>query len=94
MGDQTIEDIKQTAKTLINNDRIAVIEALRYWLNLRDWGLTPTALNVITSIRIPELKSDLQCLRVDIESGKALNPYIIYLVDMALKSIDQDRKPP
>jgi hypothetical protein len=91
MGDQTIEDIKNTAKTLIIKDRGGVIEALRYWLNLRDWGLTPIALNVITAVRIPELKPDLESLKVDIESGKALRPYLVYLVDLALKSTRENQ---
>jgi hypothetical protein len=90
MGDQTIEDIKKTAKTLIISDRVGVTEALRHWLNLRDWGLTPTALSVITSLRIPELKPDLESLRVNMESGRTLHPYLIYLVDLAIKAISEE----
>ena len=87
MGDSTIEDIKKTAKTLITKDRAGVIEVLRYWLRLRDIGLTITALAVILYVYIPELKPDVECLRVDIESGKVFHPSYLDLVDKALKAI-------
>jgi hypothetical protein len=88
-GDSTIEDIKKTAKTLIIKDRAGVIEALRYWLRLRHRGLTPTALSVIIAVKIPELKPDLECLKADIESGKALHPSYLDLVGLALKAISE-----
>jgi hypothetical protein len=92
MGDSTIEDIKKTAKTLIIKDRSGVIEALRYWLRLRDSGLTMTAVSIIADIYIPELKPDLECLRADIESGKVFHPSYNYLVDLALKNINEKPK--
>lgn len=92
MGDLTIDVITKTAKTLIIQDRSGVIEALRYWLSLRDIGLTATALHVIIDVYIPELKPDLESLRAEIESGKALHPSYIDLVDLALKNINEKHK--
>jgi hypothetical protein len=88
----TIQDITKTAKTLIIKDQAGVIEAPRYWLSLRHNGLTPTALSVISAVKIPELKPDLECLKADIESGKALHPSYLDLVDLALKAISENPK--
>ena len=92
MGESTTEDIKKTAKTLISKDRSGVIEALRYWLRLRDIGLTMTAVGVIANVYIPELKPDLECLRADIETGKVFHPSYNYLIDLALKNINEKPK--
>ena len=89
MGESTTEDIKKTAKTLVTKDRTGVIEALRYWLRLRDIGLTVTALIVIADNYIPELKPDVECLRAEIESGKVFHPSHNYWVDLALKNINR-----
>jgi len=89
MGDSTTEDIKKTVKTLIVKDRDGVIEALRYWLGLRDIGLTITALCVIAENYIPELKPDLECLRAEIESGKVFHPSHNYWIDLALRNINR-----
>ena len=72
MGESTTEDLKKTVKRLIINDRLGVIEALRYWLRLRDVGLTLTAVILIWDAVIPELKPDVICLKKEIESGKIL----------------------
>jgi hypothetical protein len=89
MSESTTEDIKKTAKTLIIKDRDGVVEALRYWLRLRDDGHTMAAVYVIGDVYIPELKPDLECLRADIESGKVFLPYYNYWVDLALKTINE-----
>ena len=89
MSESTTEDIIKTAKKLIIKDRDGVIEALRYWLGLRDIGLTITALCVIAENYIPELKPDLECLRAEIESGKVFHPSHNYWVDLALKNINR-----
>jgi hypothetical protein len=92
MGESTTEDIKKTAKTLITKDRTGVIGALRYWLSLRDSGLTMTAVGIIVDVYIPELKPDLECLRADIKTGKIFHPSYNYLVDLALKNINERPK--
>jgi hypothetical protein len=93
VGESTTQDIKKTAKALITKDRSGVIEALRYWLNLRDTGLTVTALNVIADIKdVRELKPDLECLKADIESGKVFHLSYNYWVDRALKAISENPK--
>jgi hypothetical protein len=90
VGDSTIEQIIRTARTLISQDRSGVIEALRYWLDLRHVGLTVTALDVIADIKnIPELKPDVERLRTEIESGKVFHPSYLDLVDLALKKISE-----
>jgi hypothetical protein len=87
MGDSTIEDIKKTAATLIVQDRKGVIEALRYWLSLRDIGLTPTALCIIADVdAMSELKPDLDVLRLEIESSDVFHPSYLHLIDLAVKS--------
>ena len=83
------QSIKSRTKRLIASDRSGVLEALRYWLRLRDSGLTVTALIVIADVNIPELKPDLECLRKDIESGKVFLPYYNSWVDRALKVISE-----
>ena len=92
MGESTTEDIKKTAKKLIINDRDGVIEALRYWLSLRDKGLTMVAVGVIITVKTLELKPDLERLRAEIESGKVFHPSYNYLVDLALKNINEKPK--
>lgn len=92
MGDSTTEDIKKTAKILVTKDRVGVIEALRYWLNLRDIGLTVTAVAVIANIYIPELKPDLERLKSDIESGKVFHPSYLDFIDFTLKNISEKPK--
>ncbi len=91
-GELTTEDIKKTANTLISKDRTGVIEALRYWLQLRESGPTVTACIVIADINIPELKPDLECLKAEIESGKTFHPSYLYWVDSALKNINEKPK--
>jgi len=88
-GDSTTEKIKKTVKTLIIKGRTDVIEALRYWLRLRDRGLAMTVVIVIANNYIPELKPDLECLRAEIQSGKVFHPSYNYLVDLALKPINE-----
>lgn len=83
------QSILNRVKRLIISDRPGVVEALRYWLRLRQRGLTVTALNVIADVNFPELKPDLECLKKDIESGKVFLPYYIYWVDRALKAINK-----
>lgn len=92
MSESTTEDIKKTAKRLIIQDCSGVIEALRYWLSLRDIGLTMVAVAVIDNVCIPELKPDLERLRAEIESGKVFHPSYNYLVDLALKTISEKPK--
>jgi len=87
MGESTTEDLKKTVKRLIINDRLGVIEALRYWLRLRDVGLTLTAVILIWDAVIPELKPDVICLKKEIESGKIFHSSYLYLVDKALEVI-------
>ena len=60
---------------------------MRYWLRLREEGLTVTAVILIWNAVIPELKPDLECLKKEIESGKLFHPSYIYLVDKALEAI-------
>ena len=93
MGESTTEDIKKTAQKLIIQDRDGVIEALRYWLSLRDKGLPMVAVYVIADVYIPELKPDLERLRAEIESGKEVfHPSYNYWVDRALKAISDKPK--
>ena len=92
MGELTTEDIKKTAKTLIIKDRTGVIEALRYWLLLRDRGLTVTAVAVLANVYIPELKPDFECLKSEIVTGKVFHPSYLDLVDLALKNINEKPK--
>ena len=87
MGELTTEDIKKTAKTLITKDSAGVIETLRYWLRLRDRGLTVTAVAVLANVYIPELKPDLECLKSEIVTGKVFHPSYLDLVDLAMKNI-------
>jgi hypothetical protein len=93
VGESTTQDIKKTAKKLITEDRSGVIEALRYWLNLRHIGLTATALAVIADMKnIPELKPDVECLKAEIESGKVFHTSYLDLVELALKKISEGSK--
>jgi len=83
------KSILSRTRRLIINDRLGVIEALRYWLRLGD-GITIIALIIITEVNIPELKPELDCLKKDIESGKAFLPDYSYLVNRALKVISEN----
>lgn len=87
MGESTTQDIKRTAKALSLQDRPGIVEALRYWLNLRHEGLTMVAVSVIGDTHIPELKPDIERLKADIQSGKVFHPSYNHLVDLALKAI-------
>lgn len=90
MSESTTEDIIKTAKKMITKDRDGVIEALRYWLNLRDDRHPLTAVYVIADVYIPELKPDLECLRAEIESGKEVFHHSYnFWVDRALKNINE-----
>jgi hypothetical protein len=79
--------IFQHAAQLILTDRLGVIDALRYWLLLRDDPFTVFAINLIQDLVIKELKPDLEKLRNDIESRNTLLPYYNEWVDRALKAI-------
>jgi hypothetical protein len=45
-----------------------------------------------SAVKIPELKLDLECLKADMKLGRALDPFYIYLVDLALKATSENPK--
>jgi hypothetical protein len=87
VGETVAERIKITAKEMIVNDRAGVVGALRYWIKLRDQNLTQIALSVIAEVKTSELKPDLEKLKADVDSRKALNPNFVYLIDFAMNAI-------
>jgi hypothetical protein len=87
MGEVIVEDITASARNRIIKDRAGVIEALRFWLCLRDRRLTLMAVSVIGDLVITELKPDLEKLRNEIASGKTFLPYYNEWVDTALQQL-------
>lgn len=87
-GNEYEEYVLKRAKRLIVTDRTVVIEALKYWLQLRDDSGTMIAVDLIGILVIPELKRDLEELKAEIENGKVFFPYYSEPVKKALKAID------
>jgi hypothetical protein len=86
-GEYLYEQILVRAKRTIINDRIGMVEVLRYWLSLRKALYTMMAVDLIKDLVISELKPELNILMEDIESGKVFLPYYKQWVDRALKAI-------
>lgn len=74
-GNEYEEYVLKRATRLILTDRKGVIEALQYWLQLRDDSETMIAVDLAGILVIPELKPDLEELRNEIEAGRVFYPY-------------------
>jgi hypothetical protein len=86
-GEYLYEHILVRAKRMVVNDRIGMVEVLRYWLSLRKDLYTMMAVDIIKDLVISELKPELNILKEDIESGKIFLPYYKQWVDRVLKAI-------
>jgi hypothetical protein len=82
------------AKRLVITDRIGVVEALRYWISLRDHRHTNHAAMLTGALALKELKPDLEKLREDIISRKAYLTKYTGWVDKELKKIKSSNSGP
>jgi hypothetical protein len=63
-------DVKKRLSRLIVSDRPGVVEALRYWLQLRQVDLTDIAVDLVRHFALRELKSELETLKKEVD-GRA-----------------------
>ena len=87
-GEYFYIDVTKRLRRLIISDRPGVVEALRYWLRLRQADLTDIAVDLVRDFAIRELKSELETLKKEIESGKVFHPSYVEGVDEALEAMD------
>jgi hypothetical protein len=86
-GEYLAVDLKKHAKRLAIKDRSGVIEACKYWIELRQEPYTLLAIIIVMDLVLKELKPELTDLRGDINSGRSFKPYYNELIDNALKVI-------
>ena len=87
-GNLLLDDLLERAQKIVINDREGLVEALRYWISLREQFRTEKAVILTKYLVLKELKLDLDKLRDDIVSGKYLPGNHTGRVDRALKAID------
>ena len=81
------QDLLARTKSHLQKDRNGVIDALKYWLSLKDEVRTMYSVDLIKNLAIKELKPELEDLKQDIISRKAFLPYYVQWVDAALKAL-------
>ncbi len=87
-----LEDlIFRRAVKLIEEDRAGVIEAFCEWISLREEPYTMIAVRIAGKLRIRELLSDIEKLKIDIESKKTFLPFYIKWVDAAIAAMKKVR---
>ncbi len=82
-------------KKLINSDRDGVIDAMRYWLSLDDYGKKRAAEDVVGDLLLKELRPQLVQIKKNILKGEHYDlpiEHYLYPVEQALKALDENDK--
>jgi hypothetical protein len=86
-GDLLFDDLLKRAKRLVVQDREGLVDALRYWMSLRDEYLTEMAIILTGELLLKELRPDLEKIREDIISRKYYRVKYTGWVDKALEAL-------
>jgi hypothetical protein len=89
-GNLMFYEMLDRLKKLVVTDRNGVVDAMRYWLSLRDQYLTEIAESIAQFLLLKELRPELEQIKKEILARKYYHVPYTGWIDMALKAFDDD----
>jgi hypothetical protein len=86
-GEQLYEHINKVAAHYAKSDRLGLVVALTYWLQLRSEPKTMIAVDLAGKLHLNEVRSEIEKLLVDVEQGKAFMPFYVKPIKAVLEII-------
>ncbi len=90
-GNVLADDLARRASWFVESDRASLITVVRDWLECRDELLTVQGTLLAGSVRLVELKDEVEDVRADVVAGRFLEPSSVWLFDRVIARLTDSR---